>query len=73
MGKVKRYSAIELEKLLISHGFVHISQSGSHRKWRNSETRKQVIVPAHGGRVLPVGTVVAILNGAEIPESKWQH
>ena len=72
MGRAKRFTATELEKLLAAHGFGFVSQSGSHRKWRNDTSRRQVIVPAHQGRVLPIGTVVAVLKGAEIPESEWR-
>ena len=43
MGKVKRFTSVELEKLLVAQGFEIVSQSGSHRKWRNSAERKQVI------------------------------
>ena len=64
-----RLTAREVERLLASHGFELVSQSGSHRKWRNEERRIQVIVPEHRGKVLPIGTMRAILKAAEIAES----
>ncbi len=72
MGKVKRMTSGEVESLLQTHGFALVSQSGSHRKWRNSAANKQVVVPVHKGRPLPLGTLVAILKGAEIPEQEWR-
>jgi len=54
------------------NGFVLVSQRGSHRKWRHPERKLQVIVPAHGGRDLPLGTLRHILKGARIPEDEWR-
>lgn len=70
--RVRRMIAREVESLLRRHGFSLVSQKGSHRKWRNSEKGLQAIVPAHRGRTLPLGTLRAILKGAEIPESEWK-
>ena len=66
-------TARELESLLSQHGFHRVSQKGSHCKWRNPETGKQAIVPEHKGKTLPVGTLLNILQNAEIPESQWRH
>ena len=70
--RVRRMTARELEALLRRYGFDLVSQKGSHRKWRNSDKGLQVVVPAHRGRTLPLGTLRAILKGAEIPESEWK-
>ena len=69
--RVRRMTARELERLLKDFGFELVSQKGSHRKWRHSDKRLQVIVPEHRGRTLPIGTLRAILKGSEIPESEW--
>ena len=70
--RIRRMTAREVEGVLRQHGFLLISQKGSHRKWRNAEKGLQVTVPAHRGRTLPLGTLRAILKGAEIPESEWK-
>ena len=70
--RVRRMTAREVEGLLRRHGFNLVSQKGSHRKWRNSEKALQVVVPAHSGQTLPLGTLRAILKGAEIPDSDWK-
>ena len=72
-GRPRRLIAREVEALLRRHGFVLVAQRGSHRKWRQPERRLQVVVPWHGGRSLPLGTLVHILKGAEIPESEWRE
>ncbi len=70
--KTIRLNAKEVERLLKRYGFELISQKGSHRKYRNQETGRQVIVPYHGGRSLPLGTLRSILISAEIPDSEWR-
>lgn len=71
--RIRRMTARELEHLLKTAGFELISQKGSHRKWRHPTKRLQVIVPEHRGRILPLGTLRAILKGSEIPESEWMQ
>ncbi|MFH1638828.1 MAG: type II toxin-antitoxin system HicA family toxin [Chloroflexota bacterium] len=55
--KLPRLRANEVIRVLGQHGFDLVSQRGSHQKWRNSETGKQVIVPYHKGKELPLGTL----------------
>ena len=76
MGKrIRRMTAREVESLLLlrRYGFQLLSQKGSHRKWRHPEKNLQAIVPEHGNRTLPLGTLRSILTAAEISEDEWQH
>ncbi|MGD0617927.1 MAG: type II toxin-antitoxin system HicA family toxin [Bryobacteraceae bacterium] len=57
--------------LLRRNGFGLAGSSGSHQKWRHSVTGKQVIVPYHRGRVLPLGTMRAIIEGSGIEIGRW--
>ena len=68
--RAPRMTAMELERLLGSHGFELVSQRGSHRKWRHPDTGRQVVVPLHKGRQLPIGTLLHILKGADIPREE---
>lgn len=72
-GKIRVFSARELERLLTKFGFELVSQKGSHRKWRNHSTGRIVIVPFHGGGSLPIGILRNILENAQIPENNWKH
>lgn len=72
MGKIKRLTAQEVEKILTRFGFAQVSQRGSHRKWHNSDSRLTVIVPLHGSKELPIGTLRQIMLAAHIPETEWQ-
>ena len=69
--KIPRLKAIEVTKVLKSHGFILISQKGSHQKLRNLKTGKQVIVPEHKGKDLPLGTLMSIIDGSGIPHEKF--
>ncbi len=44
-------------------GFSLVGQKGSHQKWRHQSGR-QVIVPDHGGKPLPIGTLKSIIEGS---------
>jgi predicted RNA binding protein YcfA (HicA-like mRNA interferase family) len=72
MGRVRRLTAIEVEQILQRHGFQLVSQKGSHRKWRHPQKGLVVVVPMHKGKTLPVGTLRAIMQGAEIPKEEWR-
>jgi len=62
----------EVERIISRYGFKFVSQEGSHRKWRHIEKRLQVIVPEHKGKDLPIGTLLHILQNAQIPEEEWK-
>jgi predicted RNA binding protein YcfA (HicA-like mRNA interferase family) len=52
-------------------GFHLAGSSGSHQKWRNAATGKQVIVPYHRGHILPLGTMRSIIEGSGIGIEMW--
>ena len=70
--RIRRMNGKQVEKILQKYGFELISQKGSHKKWRNSESNLQVTVPYHQGRDLPIGTLRSILVNANIPTSEWK-
>ncbi|MBI4285780.1 MAG: type II toxin-antitoxin system HicA family toxin [Chloroflexi bacterium] len=70
--KLPRLKAGEVILVLKKHGFALISQRGSHQKWRKYDTGKQVIVPYHKGKELPLGTLRSIIEGSGIPEEEFR-
>ena len=70
--KLPRLKAEEVIRVLQRHGFELISQRGSHQKWRNVSSGKQVIVPFHKGNQLPLGTIRSIIDGSGIPEADFK-
>ncbi|MBN2076106.1 MAG: type II toxin-antitoxin system HicA family toxin [Dehalococcoidales bacterium] len=63
----------EVIRVLDRHRFELVSQRGSHQKWRNPDTGKQVIVPYHKGKHLPLGTMKSIIEGSGITENEFRR
>jgi predicted RNA binding protein YcfA (HicA-like mRNA interferase family) len=55
--------AKDVVRVLRQHGFAKVSQKGSHQKWRHTNGQ-QVIVPMHGNKPIPIGTMKSIVQGA---------
>jgi predicted RNA binding protein YcfA (HicA-like mRNA interferase family) len=66
-----RLTADQVISILRRAGFRLAGSSGSHQKWRNVESGKQVIVPYHRGQVLPLGTMRSIIEGSGLPNTEW--
>jgi predicted RNA binding protein YcfA (HicA-like mRNA interferase family) len=64
--KSPRLNAKQVINQLKKAGFVEVSQSGSHLKLFNSETRRTAIVPIHSSKDLPLGTLKSIEKQADI-------
>jgi predicted RNA binding protein YcfA (HicA-like mRNA interferase family) len=56
-------TAKDVARVLSRHGFVLVGQKGSHQKWRHPNGR-QVIVPVHGSKPIPIGTLKSIIEGS---------
>ncbi len=70
--KWPRLKASEVVRILGQYGFVLVSQRGSHQKWRNPDTGKQMIVPYHQGKQLPLGTLLSIMKGSGLSEDEFR-
>ena len=70
--RLPRLRADEVTRVLRRHGFSLVSQRGSHQKWRHIESRRQVIVPFHKGKQLPLGTLNSIIEGSGIPQEEFR-
>jgi len=70
-GRVPRLRADEVIRILRRNGFLLVSTAGSHQKWRNPATGKQVIVAYHKGKTLPLGTMKSIIEGSGIEADEW--
>jgi len=65
-GRYPVRNAREVVRVLQRHGFALVGQKGSHQKWRHPNGR-QVIVPAHGSKPIPIGTLKSIIEGSGLP------
>jgi predicted RNA binding protein YcfA (HicA-like mRNA interferase family) len=62
----------EVLKALIGVGFVHVSTKGSHAKVAHPDGRVAV-VPMHGGRDIPRGTLGSILRQAGLTVAEFRE
>ncbi len=58
----KRLGSGEVIRVLEGHGFVFVSQKGSHAKYRNAAGRSAII--PHPRKELPIGTTRSIIRQA---------
>ena len=63
-------SAEEVEAILRRNGFIRKSSKGGHMKWLNPATHRTAIVPQHGARIIPQGTLKSIFRQAGIEPPK---
>ena len=68
-----RLTADQVIAVLRRNGFALAGQAGSHKKYRNADTGRQVIVAYHSGKVLPPGTMKSIVEGSGIARSDWSN
>ncbi len=64
-------NAHDVVRVLRRHGFVCVSQRGSHRKWRHANGR-QVIVAMHGSKPIPIGTLKSIIEGSGLDREEFR-
>jgi len=64
MTRIPQVTSRELVKFLLSQGFVHDRQSGSHLTLWNEERRISVTVPIHTGCEIGRGLAHRILKDA---------
>jgi predicted RNA binding protein YcfA (HicA-like mRNA interferase family) len=58
-------TAGDVTRVIRKYGFVLTGQKGSHQKWRHPDGR-MVIVPMHGSKNIPIGTLKSIIEGAKL-------
>jgi predicted RNA binding protein YcfA (HicA-like mRNA interferase family) len=58
-------------RVLRRHGFALVAQSGSHQKWRHADGH-QVIVPMHGSKPIPIGTLKSIIKGSGLDVAEFR-
>ena len=71
--KLPRVDCQDLVRALKRAGFVEQRQHGSHLHLRRESDGKRVTVPVHKGRVVPIGTLRAILRDADISIDEFRE
>lgn len=68
MPKLPALTPDEVIRILVQNGFELDRQTGSHRVYYNSATKKRVVVPYHK-KDLPKGTLNSILKQAGLRDA----
>ena len=67
----KRPSSDEIVKVLRRHGFVLVSQKGSHAKYRRTGSPSRTVIVPMGRKNLLVGTFHSIIEQAGLTEDDF--
>ncbi len=70
--KLPRTTAADVIRVLEKIGFIFKRQSGSHKIYKNKESRR-VTVPFHSGKILHPKTLKSILKDAELTDDKFKE
>ncbi|MEK6708035.1 MAG: type II toxin-antitoxin system HicA family toxin [Pseudomonadota bacterium] len=70
MPKTPALTSKDVIRILEKSGFVLDHSTGSHRVYYHPVSGRRAVVPFHR-RGLPIGTLTAILKGADIPRNEW--
>jgi predicted RNA binding protein YcfA (HicA-like mRNA interferase family) len=68
----KPYSSLEIIKVLISKGFIFISQKGSHAKYRKIGKPTLTAIIPEDKKEIPFGTFKSILRQANLLEEDFE-
>ncbi len=71
MGKFSNWTFRDIEKFLKLKGFINIGARGSHYYFKK-DNKNLVVVPMHGSRAIPIGTLKSIIRQSGIDESIWE-
>ena len=59
-------TAKKIENLITKEGWFFVRQKGSHKIYKHESINGIVVIPFHGKKDLPIGTLKSILKKAEI-------
>jgi len=71
MKRLPRVAAREVESALLRAGFQYSHARGSHRSY--IKEGKRVIIPFHGNRIIPPGTLRNILRQAGLSPEDFER
>ncbi len=70
MPPVPRLTFRQVSKVLIGSGFEIVRVNGSHHRFKHPDGR-WTVVANHGSKVIPLGTMRAIMRQSGLPDSAW--
>jgi predicted RNA binding protein YcfA (HicA-like mRNA interferase family) len=69
----KLHSSNNIIRMLQRHGFVFVSQKGSHMKFRKTEEQTLTVIVPAGRKEMPMGTFRSILRQSGLKEKDFSN
>ncbi len=70
---MKSLTAKQLIKILEKHGFILSRQKGSHKIYKNLDSKIIVPVPMHGkNKLIPIGTFLSIIKQSKLSKEEFE-
>jgi predicted RNA binding protein YcfA (HicA-like mRNA interferase family) len=69
----KLYSSAHIIRILLQHGFVFISQKGSHVKYRKTGNPVLTVIVPAGRKEMPVGTFNSIVKQSGLTKTDFEN
>jgi predicted RNA binding protein YcfA (HicA-like mRNA interferase family) len=73
MPRAPRVTAPQVVRVLREVGFIRARVHGSHWVFRHPVTKRRVVVPYHGSRVIPSGTLANLLREAGLSAAEFER
>ncbi|MBI4571387.1 MAG: type II toxin-antitoxin system HicA family toxin [Chloroflexi bacterium] len=73
MPRLPRCSAREVVRVLEHLGFARVRVRGSHWIFRHRDTKRRVVVPHHGPRIIPPGTMANIVRETGVSLDEFER
>ena len=68
---LKLFSSKYIAKILVAHGFLFVSQKGSHQKYRKEGNPSLTVIVPAGRKEIPYGTFRSILRQSNLTEEDF--
>jgi predicted RNA binding protein YcfA (HicA-like mRNA interferase family) len=70
MGQFSNWTFKHVEKFLKQNNFVYVGSKGSHYFFKKEIAL--VVVPMHGAKAIPIGTLKSIIKQSKISKENWK-
>ena len=71
MGKFSNWTFRDIERFLKSNGFINVGARGNYYYFKK-DNNNLVVVPMHGSKAIPIGTLKSIIRQSDIDETSWE-
>ncbi|MDO8339487.1 MAG: type II toxin-antitoxin system HicA family toxin [Candidatus Burarchaeum sp.] len=73
MAGLRNITSKQMVEFLKSKGFSELRQKGSHLSMFSPSTKHLTVVPMHGTKEIPIGTILSILRSAGLSRKELEE